>query len=432
MGTGWSGIDSFYFAMATVITVGSGDVTPESDSAKLFTIFFAIFGIGIVGKALGDVTAWFLLKQKELTQNAAAKMVAEAEKAAKRVGSSASKAARSVKRSAEALEVAKSCGQPIADPQPAQSTRLPEPTTSRQQVADFVSFKAVSSHYYNRAKHYLAIVLPVFVFILTGLILGDIEDWPVLDSIYYACITITTVGYGDISPQTSAGRVFAVFFLPLGVLAVTNTLRVLAESHLMAKAKASESSPARMLQKVRELQRSNKAAGGDGTLTESQYILHMVVSAMELVSDDTVFYLRSQFRILDRDGTGLLDADDLVNLSVQLAAGGGSGLAGLAAAIKAQAARAAVAKAKSKMMSKVLAARLTQKAAPPSRPRPAAEAAKAAAATAAVADARRGTSTLTSTAMEQLPPPRTHASPEPPHPRPHPNLPPCAMVARGS
>ena len=35
-------------------------------------------------------------------------------------------------------------------------------------------------------------------------------------SIYWAIVTITTVGYGDISPQTQFGQVFASFAMILG------------------------------------------------------------------------------------------------------------------------------------------------------------------------------------------------------------------------
>ena len=332
LGTGWSGVDSVYFAMTTVVTVGTGDVTPESDGAKLFTIFFAIFGIGMVGKALGDLAAWFMRKQEQLTQKAAEKMLDEAEK----LSASAKQAAQSIKipdslQKIGSIRVLPTSSIRLPRLSTSHSARLPEsasasgatatasgvtrtPATISKPAAKLL--KAASSQF-SRAKHYLAMVLPVLVCVLIGLILGELEGWPVLDSLYWASITITTIGFGDISPQTSAGRLFTIFFLPLGVLAVTNTLRVVAEAHLMEKVGASESSPADMIQKILDLVAENKAAGGDGSLDEGTYVLTML-NTMGLVSDDTVVFLRSQFRILDQDGSGGLDEEDVVLLRAMI------------------------------------------------------------------------------------------------------------------
>ena len=44
-----------------------------------------------------------------------------------------------------------------------------------------------------------------------------LEDWSVFDALYATIITITTVGYGDLSPQTPAGRLFAIVFTLLAI-----------------------------------------------------------------------------------------------------------------------------------------------------------------------------------------------------------------------
>ena len=41
-------LDAFYFCTITLTTVGYGDITPVSDAAKLFTMFYVLIGIGVI------------------------------------------------------------------------------------------------------------------------------------------------------------------------------------------------------------------------------------------------------------------------------------------------------------------------------------------------------------------------------------------------
>lgn len=42
-------LDAFYFGTITLTTVGYGDITPHTDAGKLFTMFYVLIGIGIIG-----------------------------------------------------------------------------------------------------------------------------------------------------------------------------------------------------------------------------------------------------------------------------------------------------------------------------------------------------------------------------------------------
>lgn len=44
---GWTYTDSFYFIAATFTTIGYGDVSPTTNTGKIFTIFFSFFGIAM-------------------------------------------------------------------------------------------------------------------------------------------------------------------------------------------------------------------------------------------------------------------------------------------------------------------------------------------------------------------------------------------------
>jgi len=42
-------IDSLYFSVITLTTVGYGDITPHTNLGKIFTVFYVLIGIAIIG-----------------------------------------------------------------------------------------------------------------------------------------------------------------------------------------------------------------------------------------------------------------------------------------------------------------------------------------------------------------------------------------------
>ena len=60
--------------------------------------------------------------------------------------------------------------------------------------------------------------------IIEGILIGGgmifyhyIEGWNWLDAAYFCVVTLATVGYGDISPETPYGRLFTIFYIFIGV-----------------------------------------------------------------------------------------------------------------------------------------------------------------------------------------------------------------------
>lgn len=45
---GWNVLDSLYFSVTTLTTVGLGDLTPTNDSSKIFTIIYILVGLGVL------------------------------------------------------------------------------------------------------------------------------------------------------------------------------------------------------------------------------------------------------------------------------------------------------------------------------------------------------------------------------------------------
>ena len=57
-----------------------------------------------------------------------------------------------------------------------------------------------------------------FVLVLVTLASGtlfyhSIEGWSWIDSAYFSVVTMSTVGYGDLSPKTDAGKIFTMVFI---------------------------------------------------------------------------------------------------------------------------------------------------------------------------------------------------------------------------
>jgi len=63
----------------------------------------------------------------------------------------------------------------------------------------------------------LSIMLLLILFIVGIYFYHEFEGWNYLDTIYFMSMTITTVGFGDIVPQTDLGKIFTVLVVWIGI-----------------------------------------------------------------------------------------------------------------------------------------------------------------------------------------------------------------------
>jgi voltage-gated potassium channel len=62
------------------------------------------------------------------------------------------------------------------------------------------------------------LIVSVLVILATGTTFYTlVEDWTVIEALYFTVITLTTIGYGDLHPTTEFSRLFTIFFVLAGV-----------------------------------------------------------------------------------------------------------------------------------------------------------------------------------------------------------------------
>lgn len=258
----WSVIDSIYFATATFTTVGYGDLVPTSDASRLFTAFFAFTGIAILGIALGVLGS----------------NVIDAE----------------TKAMDQARELSTYQVMSLFDlPQKLEEVETEPPSPWHQSAL-------------------VRGALPIFALLLLCCWMVSIVfdfGWNADSTFYYCITTATTVGYGDLVPQTQAERLFAVPFILLAVGAMGKWLSVAANAIIDYRLQEFRKSFETRELTFNDLQVMDD--DGEGKVTLAEYLAFMLV-AMNKVDQEIVKDLTAQFNRLDVDGNGMLEKEDLI------------------------------------------------------------------------------------------------------------------------
>lgn len=85
-------------------------------------------------------------------------------------------------------------------------------------VRFFTSFSKDFVTILNRNRFGQILIASAFVVLGAGALFAYIEDRTLGDGIWYALVTITTVGYGDVVPSSEIGRYFGIALIVFGVI----------------------------------------------------------------------------------------------------------------------------------------------------------------------------------------------------------------------
>lgn len=91
-------------------------------------------------------------------------------------------------------------------------------------ILKFARLSAYFARFYKRVKFFFEInglkymvFASLFCIVAGGIAIHFVEGMTIFDGIWWSFVTATTVGYGDISPTTPAGRVIAAILMIVGI-----------------------------------------------------------------------------------------------------------------------------------------------------------------------------------------------------------------------
>ena len=72
---------------------------------------------------------------------------------------------------------------------------------------------------------YRILLLSAIALLITGTVVYRvIEDWSLVDSLYFSVVAATTVGFGDLTPTTDGSKLFTVVYTLVSVGVITTYL----------------------------------------------------------------------------------------------------------------------------------------------------------------------------------------------------------------
>ena len=90
---------------------------------------------------------------------------------------------------------------------------------------------------WKRDPEFRSLLFLVLLTLLGGIIFYSLEEgWSVVDAFYFSVTTLTTVGLGDLTPQTTMGKLFTVVYIFAGIGIILGSIDTVAKESLRHRA----------------------------------------------------------------------------------------------------------------------------------------------------------------------------------------------------
>lgn len=211
---GWNYLDAVYWADVTLFTVGFGDFHPLSIVGRALLLPYALIGVISLGLVIGSIRSLLLDRGKRRVD---ARMI---EKSRRRLLRQLTKKGKD-----DLLEPIPETPSTDTSVQNRNDTGL---TEFERREKEFNLMRKVQ-HKSARRRRWMAMGTSTGVWLLLWLLGAYIfqqceepyQHWSYFDGVYLCFVSLTTIGFGDITPISNPGKSFFVFWSLLALPTMT-------------------------------------------------------------------------------------------------------------------------------------------------------------------------------------------------------------------
>jgi len=131
----------------------------------------------------------------------------------------------------------------------------------------------------------------------------ECEDRTTVEAFYMATVTLTTLGFGDVTPRTAGGEVFFCVWSLVGIATYVNLVSAITEKLLKAR-------QSMMMDNIRDEDINLADADGSGSVDLYEFT-RLILTRYKAVAPGVFDEIKRNFQDLDADGSGMLTAQDV-------------------------------------------------------------------------------------------------------------------------
>ena len=201
----WKFLDAVYWANYTLLTIGTGDYSPMTDTGRGLLFPFAIGGIIILGLVIGSIRSLVLDRGK---RKLSSRMI---EKKREEVVDSIIE-----KKSVKIHPLSK-----------VHHLTLKGAPEGKRREDEFKLMRKIQEHIATK-RNWLSLLFSATAWLFLWLVGAAVfykaeknQSWTYFNAVYFAYVSLLTIGFGDFRPMSNSGKPFFVFWSLLAIPTLT-------------------------------------------------------------------------------------------------------------------------------------------------------------------------------------------------------------------